>query len=58
MIATAIAYTMTAFFLLLGINGFWMLGTDKEPVGKTNVFVAGSFACLFLAWGCAWLGGI
>lgn len=58
MIASTIAYAMTAFFLLLAISGFWMLGTDREPTGQTDTFVAGSVACLFLAWACAWLGGI
>lgn len=58
MIATAIAYSLTLFFGLVGINGLYKTAKSEEPKHNSNSWVIGSILFLFAAWGCAWLGGI
>lgn len=58
MIATAIAYTMTAIFALLGIASIVnLVAKDMEPAKTFATFIIGMMF-FGLAWGCAYLGGI
>lgn len=56
MIASAIAYGLTALFLFLGLGGVIVFFRSKGPDSLISLSV--TVVLLGLAWGCAYLGGI
>ena len=58
MVATAIAYFLSALFFLIGCYGFYQVGSDVIEASKEPASIIVSFAFIAAAWGCAYLGGI
>jgi len=58
MVASGIAYFLTALFAAVGLRGFYRIGRDLIPASEENRLCFLSIAYLGLAWGCAYLGGI
>lgn len=59
MIASSIAYGLTALFVLFGV--LFLVVTIKNTDWPAERSIAGTvvgFAMFFAAWGCAYLGGI
>jgi hypothetical protein len=55
MIASAIAYLLTAIFGLMGLLAFGLWLFDAKTHGEGFV---GGVIFIIAAWGCAYLGGI
>lgn len=57
-VASAIAYSMMAFFLACGVFGLYRIGAGQISASREPFLLCVSFAFIAAAWGCAYLGGI